>query len=72
MHVKIFDCDIIINSHEVSIEDNKGRSGWSCESEPIPTYAVKDVIEGHLVPNIYLHRYMEELLKKPINPNAVS
>ncbi|HAU86038.1 MAG TPA: hypothetical protein DCW90_11250 [Lachnospiraceae bacterium] len=72
MHIKIFDCDIFIDSHEVSIQDKHSGSGWSCESQPIPTYAVKDVIEGHLVPNIYLHRYIEELLKKPINPNAVS
>lgn len=72
MHVKIFDCDIFIDSHKVSINDKHGGSSWSYESEPIPTYAIKDVIEGHLVPNIYLHKYMEELMKKPINPNAVS
>ena len=72
MHIKIFDCDIFIDSNEVSIRDNKGSSGWSCESKPVPTYAVKDVVERYLLPNIYLYRYMKGLLKKPINPNAVS
>lgn len=72
MHVKIFDCDIFIDSHEVSIKDKHGGSGWSCESEPIPTFAVKEVVERHLLPNIYLRKYMEELMKKPINPNCRS
>ena len=72
MHIKIFDCDIFIDSHEVRVKDKYGITSRSYESKVLPTYIIMDVVEEHLVPNIYIRRYLEELLKKPINPNCVS
>ena len=72
MHVKIFDCDIFIDSHEVRVKDKYGITSRSYESKVLPTYTIKDVVEEHLVPNIYIRRYLEELLKTQINPNRVS
>ena len=57
---------------EVRVKDKYGITSRSYESKVLPTYTIKDVVEEHLVPNIYIRRYLEELLKTPINPNRVS
>lgn len=72
MHVKFFDCELFVSPHEITIKDKYGSSGQSWDSQDIPPNNVKRIVESHLVPNVFLHKYMEELMKKPINPNAVS
>ena len=50
MYVKIFDCDITIDSHEVSISDRFGKSSYnSFNKKPLDIYIVKEIIEEHLL-----------------------
>lgn len=57
MYVKIFDCDIFIDSHEIKIEDSHGSSAMSCDTKSFHSNNVKNVIESYLVPDIYLKKY---------------
>lgn len=72
MYVKFFDCELFIDSHEIKIKNKRGSSGQSYGEHFIPPNNVKDLVEEFLVPTVYMRKYLEELLKKPINPNAVS
>lgn len=72
MYVKFFDCELFIDSHEIKIKDSHGSAGQSWDEQNIPPNNVKEIVESHLVPIVYLRKYMEELMKKPINPNCVS
>lgn len=72
MYVKFFDCELFIDSHEIEIKDKRGSSGQSYGEYFIPPNNVKDLVEEFLVPTVYMRKYLEELLKKPINPNLRS
>ena len=69
MYVKFFDCELFIDSHEIKIKNKRGSSGQSYGEHFIPPNNVKDLVEEFLVPTVYMRKYLEELLKKPINPN---
>ena len=46
MHIKIFDCDIFIDTHEISISDHSGESSYnSFNKKPIDTCVIKEIIE---------------------------
>lgn len=72
MYVKFFDCELFIDSHEIKIKNKRGSSGQSYGEHFIPPNNVKDLVEEFLVPTVYMRKYLEELLKKPINPNLRS
>ncbi len=72
MYVKFFDCELFISPHEIKIRDKKGWNGQSYGEYFIPPNNVKDLVEEFLIPNVYQHKYVEELLKRPINPNLKS
>ena len=72
MYVKFFDCELFIDSHEIKIKDKRGSSGQSYGEHFIPPNNVKELVEEFLVPTVYMRKYLEELLKKPINPNLRS
>ena len=42
MHIKIFDCDIFIDSCEISINDSRGGSSEKSFNTPLPTFFVKE------------------------------
>ena len=69
MYVKFFDCELFIDSHEIKIKNKRGSSGQSYGEHFIPPNNVKDLVEEFLVPTVYMRKHLEELLKKPINPN---
>ena len=72
MYVKFFDCELFIDSHEIKIKNKRGSSGQSYGEHFIPPNNVKELVEEFLVPTVYMSKYLEELLKKPINPNLRS
>lgn len=72
MYVKFFDCELFIDSHEIKIKNKRGSSGQFYGEHFIPPNNVKDLVEEFLVPTVYMRKYLEELLKKPINPNLRS
>ncbi len=50
MHIKIFDCDIFIDSHKISISDHSGESSYnSFNKKPLDTCVIKEIIEEHLL-----------------------
>lgn len=57
MRVNIFDCDIIINSYEISISDSRGGSSEKSFGDPLPTFFVKEVIEDYLLPEKAFEKY---------------
>lgn len=57
MYVKIFDCDITINSHEISINDSRGGSSEKSFGGPLPTFFVKEIIEDYLLPEKAFKKY---------------
>ena len=65
MHVKIFDCDIIIDSHKISVSDNDGKSmvTWN-KYIPLKPIVVKDTIEAFFVPEKRLieHPLLEDII----------
>lgn len=57
MHVKIFDCDIFIDSHKISINDSRGGSSEKSFNTPLHTFFVKEVIEDYLLPEKAFEKY---------------
>ena len=51
MHVKIFDCDIFIDTHEISVSNNNGEETITCNKYiPLKPIVVKETIEAFFVP----------------------
>lgn len=51
MHAKIFDCDIFIDSHKISVSDNDGQESVTCNKYiPLKPIVVKETIESFFVP----------------------
>lgn len=69
MYVKFFDCELFIDSHEIKIKNKRWSSGQSYGEHFIPPNNVKDLVEEFLVPTVYQHKCVEELLKRKPDPN---
>ncbi len=65
MHIKIFDCDIFIDSHEVSINDNNGEEMVTYNKYiPLKPVVVKDTIEAFFVPE-------KRLIEHPLSEDVI-
>lgn len=67
MHIKIFDCDIFIDSHKISITDKHGGSSQESFCRPLPTFLVKEIIENHLLPDIAFDKFIKIILEGKIS-----
>lgn len=63
MYVKIFDCDIFIDSHEIIINDLHGGSSEKSFNKPLPPFLVKEVIEDYLLQEKAFEKFKKSILK---------
>ena len=63
MYVKIFDCDIFIDSHEISINDSRGGSSEKSFSNPLPVFLVNVIIEDYLLEKIAFEKLKKSILE---------
>ena len=63
MHIKIFDCEIIIDSHEISILNPYGGSSEKSFNKSLPIFLVKEIIENYLFPDKAFQKFKDSILK---------
>lgn len=65
MHIKIFDCDIFIDLHKISVSDNDGQESVTCNKYiPLKPIVVKEAIESFFVPE-------KRLIEHPLPKDAI-
>ena len=71
MYVKFFDCELFIDSHEIKIKNKTSSSSQLYGKYLIPPNNVKELVEEFLVPTVYQHKCITELMKRKPNLNIV-
>lgn len=70
MHIKIFDCDIFIDSHVMYITDGKSESGMNyLGNNPIPPNSIKETVEYYFMPELAFKKYA---IKTSFGPNVIT